>query len=309
MLSDVAMDCRVSYFAACAVATALATGCSRLPDSAYTLRTEAEKIELPAKHSAQIAEYLAAFHGTPANPRMALPTADADLEVVKTGGIAALPRTDKPGYDRLHLQHGRAVYAAQCAGCHGTTGDGKGPAGAYLNPPPRDYRNGIFKFTSTPRGSKPRRDDLRRILKYGAKGTSMPAFRFLSDEDAEAVLDYVQVLATRGQLEIDLINRLADLVPPPRKHRHRYHGVFAPNHKLRPAVTALAIGNIGKRREAVTGGHAAGLRATGGCCDANPNQKPRSHDTSRIAWAKLMARVGEEFPLACPTCGGDIRLR
>ena len=69
-------------------------------------------------------------------------------------------------------------------------------------------------------------------------------------------------------------NRLADLVPPPRKHRHRYHGVFAPNHKLRPAVTALAIGNIGKRREAVTGGHAAGGRATGGCCDANPNQKP-----------------------------------
>jgi hypothetical protein len=26
------------------------------------------------------------------------------------------------------------------------------------------------------------------------------------------------------------------------------------------------------------------------------------------AWAKLMARVGEEFPLACPVCGGDIRL-
>jgi len=36
--------------------------------------------------------------------------------------------------------------------------------------------------------------------------------------------------------------------------------------------------------------------------------KPRSHDTSRIAWAKLMARVGEEFPFACPGCGGDIRL-
>jgi len=26
------------------------------------------------------------------------------------------------------------------------------------------------------------------------------------------------------------------------------------------------------------------------------------------AWAKLMARVGEEFPLECPACGGDIRL-
>jgi len=97
------------------------------------------------------------------------------------------------------------------------------------------------------------------------------------------------------------LDRLADLVPPPRKHRHRYHGVFAPNHRLRKGVTALAIGNIGKRREAVTGGH-----ATGGCCDAH--HKPRSHDTSRIAWAKLMARVGEEFPLECPNCGGDIRL-
>jgi hypothetical protein len=34
----------------------------------------------------------------------------------------------------------------------------------------------------------------------------------------------------------------------------------------------------------------------------------RWHDTSRIAWAKLLARVGEEFPLECPACGGDIRL-
>ena len=107
----------------------------------------------------------------------------------------------------------------------------------------------------------------------------------------------------------EFLNRLADLVPPPRKHRHRYHGVFAPNHKLRWAVTALAIGNVGKRQEATAGGHTGDGHATEGCCDANPAaQKPRSHDRSRIAWAKLMARVGEEFPLACPTCGGDIRL-
>ena len=106
----------------------------------------------------------------------------------------------------------------------------------------------------------------------------------------------------------EFLDRLADLVPPPRKHRHRYHGVFAPNHKLRSAVTALAIGNVGKQREATTGGDGNDGRATGGCCDTKPDQKPRSHDTSRIAWAKLMARVGEEFPLQCPGCGGDIRL-
>jgi hypothetical protein len=104
----------------------------------------------------------------------------------------------------------------------------------------------------------------------------------------------------------EFLDRLASLVPPPRKHRHRYHGVFAPNHKLRRAVTALAIGNIGKRCEAATDGHAAGGQPTEGCCDTQA--KPRSHDTSRIAWAKLLARLGEEFPLECPACGGDIRL-
>jgi hypothetical protein len=81
------------------------------------------------------------------------------------------------------------------------------------------------------------------------------------------------------------------------------------NHKLRRAVTALAIGNIGKQREAVTGGHGNEGHGTEGCCDENhATLKPRSHDTSRIARAKLMARVGEEFPLECPACGGDIRL-
>ena len=107
----------------------------------------------------------------------------------------------------------------------------------------------------------------------------------------------------------EFLDRLADLVPPPRKHRHRYHGVFAPAHPLRPAVTALAIGNIGKRQEAAANGLARDGNGTGGCCNAaHAHQKPRSHDTSRIAWAKLMARVGEEFPLECPNCGGDIRL-
>ena len=104
----------------------------------------------------------------------------------------------------------------------------------------------------------------------------------------------------------EFLDRLADLVPPPRKHRHRYHGVFAPNHRLRKAVTALAIGNVGTRGDTATGGNGNDVHGTRGCCDAN--HKPRSHDTSRIAWAKLMARVGAEFPLECPACGGDIRL-
>ncbi len=37
----------------------------------------------------------------------------------------------------------------------------------------------------------------------------------------------------------EFLDRLADLVPPPRKHRYRYHGLYAPNDKRRRAVKAL----------------------------------------------------------------------
>jgi hypothetical protein len=101
----------------------------------------------------------------------------------------------------------------------------------------------------------------------------------------------------------ELLDRLADLVPPPRKHRHRYHGVFAPNHRLRRAVTALAIGNASSPPLPPGEGRGEGAGNTGSL-----PQSPRSHDTSRIAWAKLLARISEQFPLECPACGGDIRL-
>jgi hypothetical protein len=38
---------------------------------------------------------------------------------------------------------------------------------------------------------------------------------------------------------LDLLERLARFVPPPRVHRHRYHGVLAPNATLRPQVVAI----------------------------------------------------------------------
>ncbi len=39
---------------------------------------------------------------------------------------------------------------------------------------------------------------------------------------------------------LELIERIAQLVPPPYTHRHRYYGVLAPNSPLRAAVTAMA---------------------------------------------------------------------
>ena len=42
---------------------------------------------------------------------------------------------------------------------------------------------------------------------------------------------------------LELIERLAALIPQPRRHRHRYYGVLAPNAPLRAAVMALAVVN------------------------------------------------------------------
>ena len=136
-------------------------------------------------------------------------------------------------------------------------------------------------------------------------------------------------LATRSRAERPVpthveLDRLADLIPPPRRHRHRYHGVFAPNHPLRPAVTALDIGKLGKRGDAASQResplplhrdplgprvHQGPLGPLGeGQSEGAPDARPGSHDTARIAWAQLIARIAEAFPLVCPGCGGDIRL-
>ena len=83
--------------------------------------------------------------------------------------------------DRQGKQHG--LYREHCAHCHGVTGGGMGPTAATLNPYPRDFRMGKYKFKSTPLGKAPTRDDIRRILINGIPGTAMPSFRLLLDQD------------------------------------------------------------------------------------------------------------------------------
>jgi hypothetical protein len=86
----------------------------------------------------------------------------------------------------------------------------------------------------------------------------------------------------------EFVARLAALVPPPRVHQIRYHGVFAPRAKLRPKLV----------RAVVDGSHEAH-----GCADAHPSAK-RVH----LPWAKLLARVFAVDVLACPRCA-DGRLQ
>jgi mono/diheme cytochrome c family protein len=103
-----------------------------------------------------------------------------------------------------HLATGAVIFERRCQPCHGTNGDGNGPLAKYLKPLPRDYSKGLFKFTSTPYGSRPRRADLVRTLRRGVTGTSMPSFADLSPDDLEAVVDYVIYLSQRGEFEHEL---------------------------------------------------------------------------------------------------------
>ena len=134
----------------------------------------------------------------------------ARTELRKQCGSFAAPRLLGNGELTIeHLRVGQAVYQAQCAQCHGTTGDGNGPVATSLYPRPRDYRKGIFKFTSTSYGSKPLRGDLVHTIQRGVAGTAMPSFKLLPQEQIEAVVDYVLVLTHRGELE-EQIAALAD---------------------------------------------------------------------------------------------------
>jgi hypothetical protein len=104
---------------------------------------------------------------------------------------------------------------------------------------------------------------------------------------------------------LELLDRLAALIPPPRRHRHHYHGAFAPHSPLRKVVTACAGQGITAIRTA------APVMAVPVARDAEPLDAPVSTPARRqaaYAWVRLLARIYEVLPLVCPRCGGEMRL-
>jgi mono/diheme cytochrome c family protein len=123
-----------------------------------------------------------------------------DKSPVRRVGFTRKDGTKIPG------DGGYALYRKHCLHCHGVSGDGAGPTAAFLWPRPRDYRRGIYKFTSTT-GQKPTRQDLRRIINQGIGNSSMPSFEALMEKpEIEQVIDYVIFLSARGETERRLIN-------------------------------------------------------------------------------------------------------
>src|SRR5688572_9427066 len=89
------------------------------------------------------------------------------------------------------LEEGRIAYQHYCRACQGVNGDGKGPAAAGLNPAPRDFTKGAFKFLSVENGQLPTDDDLKRIVRHGLAGTAMLPWD-ISQRELNAVVQYIK---------------------------------------------------------------------------------------------------------------------
>jgi hypothetical protein len=158
---------------------------------------------------------------------------------------------------------------------------------------------GGFSRDATVRSAANDRQRLERLLRYWARAPFAAERR--EEWDGHRLIYQRAKPGPDGRTQLilsplELIERIAALVPPPRQHRHRYYGVLAPTAPVRAAVTALATDGV------ATPPSAPAQRA-----DDKPPETP-FRSPARYLWAMLLARLYEAFPLTCPQCGTQLRL-
>jgi hypothetical protein len=159
------------------------------------------------------------------------------------------------------------------------------------------------------------REGLERLCRYAVR----PPFalhRLSRGEDGRIV--YRMKRPRGGSLWLlltpdELIARLATLVPPPRVHAVRYHGVFAPNSKGRSRIVPQpASPPVPEQPEA--GHHLVHDEPAAGPVPASRGETPRRDPDLepariyRVPWADLLKKVFAVDVLACPDCGGRLQL-
>ena len=124
------------------------------------------------------------------------------IRLILAAALAALflaaPASAKPG----NADRAKAIYAKRCVLCHGVEGDGSGVEGDRLNPPPRDFSEGQYKFRTTHfDDALPNDEDIFRMIHDGMPGTAMPGWSdVLSEQD---MWDLVVYLKKFGGLDED----------------------------------------------------------------------------------------------------------
>jgi len=61
------------------------------------------------------------------------------------------------------LKEGKTIFEQVCASCHGSNGDGKGPAGAALKPPPTDFQKPLREWPNA-------KGDPQKVFEVISKG-------------------------------------------------------------------------------------------------------------------------------------------
>ena len=88
------------------------------------------------------------------------------------------------------IAKGKTLFAVNCASCHGNNGKGDGPAAAALNPKPRDFTSGFWKYG----GGVAR---VVRTMSEGSPGTAMAAFTSIPLEDRIAIAQFERSLSPK----------------------------------------------------------------------------------------------------------------
>jgi hypothetical protein len=160
------------------------------------------------------------------------------------------------------------------------------------------WDNSGFSLDAAVRVAAPDHASLERLLRYCAR----PPFALerLALRDAEPVVYRLPKPRRDGATALtltplELIDHLAALIPPPRLHRQRDHGVLAPNAPLRAA--AIAVGRD-RTDDPSTPAEVAAPPAA---------PAPNTRSPARYLWAMLLARLLQSLPLVCPNCGADMR--
>ena len=96
------------------------------------------------------------------------------------------------------LLRGQALFARQCAICHGDQGDGAGKFAYLMNPRPRNLQQGNFKLSTT-QNQIPTEEDLLRTISRGMPGSAMPPWGHLPLSDLQSLAKYVR------QIHVDAV--------------------------------------------------------------------------------------------------------
>jgi mono/diheme cytochrome c family protein len=131
-----------------------------------------------------IVQYLVAYTKSP-------PGAANSLAVVARPATQPLPPIAIASHEAARsadAKRGAAIYAKNCASCHGPNGAGDGPSANALLPKPNDLTSSRY----APVG-------LANAIWNGVPGTAMPGFPTLSQDDLRALVTYTSQLAPSNQ--------------------------------------------------------------------------------------------------------------